>query len=49
MTLVTSGQMIRPLSGCKASPSFVLSRAHMPDMGAPCVLARLAFRAPENR
>jgi hypothetical protein len=37
------------LSGRKASPGFVVSRACTSGTGAPCVRASLAFRAPERR
>ena len=33
--------------GCKASRCCVLSRPNTSSIGAPCVLASLAFRAPQ--
>jgi hypothetical protein len=34
--------------GCKAARCRVLSRPDISDIGAPCVLASLAFRSPET-
>jgi hypothetical protein len=33
--------------GCKASRPFVLGRPNMSNIGTPCVLVSLAFRAPQ--